>query len=92
MIVLVAVEPTARVVTVNRPAEAPAGTVTEAGTVAAEVLLLVSDTTTPADGATPLSVTVPAAGDPPWTLVGLTLAPVRASGATVSVAILLVPL
>ena len=52
---------------------APAGTVTVDGTVAAPGWLLVSDTTVPPDGAALGSVTVPVAGLPPATLVGLTL-------------------
>ena len=90
--VLVAADPTARVVTVNRPLVLPAGTVTEAGTVAAETLLLVSATATPPDGAAPVSVTVPAERLPPVTLAGLTPTLVSASGVTVSVAVWLVPL
>ena len=51
----------------------PAGTVTVDGTLAAPGWLLVSDTTVPPDGAALGSVTVPVAGLPPATLVGLTL-------------------
>ena len=49
----------------------PAATVTEAGTVAA-ALLLESDTDTPPEGAAPLKVTVPVADVPLATLEGLT--------------------
>ena len=50
---------TALVVTANVSVVAPAATVTEAGTVAALVLLLVSATTAPPAGAALVSVTVP---------------------------------
>ena len=43
----------------------PAGTVTEAGTVAAAVLLLASATTAPPDGAAAFNVTVPVLVPPP---------------------------
>ena len=62
---------TALVLTVNVALLAPAATVTLAGTVAVDVLLLVSVTAAPPVGAGPLSVTVPVEGDPPVTLVGL---------------------
>jgi hypothetical protein len=48
----------------------PPATVTLAGTVAAEVLLLVSVTTAPPVGAALLKVTVPVDDDPPGTVVG----------------------
>ena len=60
---------TETVVTVNVVLALPAGTVTLAGTVAAE-LLLDSDTIVPPAGAAPLSVTVPVEGFPPTTEVG----------------------
>jgi hypothetical protein len=60
---------TETVVTVNVALALPAGTVTLAGTVAAE-LLLDSDTIVPPAGAAPLSVTVPVEGFPPTTEVG----------------------
>jgi hypothetical protein len=57
------------VVMVNVTDEAPAGTVTDAGTVATVVVPLVNVTTT-ASVATPVSVTVPVLFVPPLTLVG----------------------
>ena len=51
----------------------PAGTVTLAGTVAREPLLVARDTTVPAAGAGPLSAMVPLDGSPLRTLVGLSV-------------------
>ena len=67
----------------------PPGTVTLAGTVAAPVLLLDSDTTAPPLGAGPLSVTVPLDELPPVTLDGLRLSEesVGASGTNVAVTV-----
>ena len=61
---------TGNVVTVKVALLAPAATVTLAGTVAADVLLLVSDTIAPPLGAGPVSVTVPCEGLPPTTVLG----------------------
>lgn len=58
------------VLTVNVALVAPAATVTLEGTVATVVLLLVSATCAPPEGAGPLKVTVPAEEFPPMTLVG----------------------
>ncbi len=58
---------------VNVAPEAPAATVTVAGTTAAATLPLDSDTTAPPAGAGPVSVTVPVEVLPPATPVGLTL-------------------
>jgi hypothetical protein len=67
-----------------------AATVTEAGTVAALVLLLRSVTTAPAAGAAALSVTVPVLAAPPFTDTGFTER--EFSGAlTTSVTTLLAP-
>ena len=67
----------------------PAATVTVAGTVAAAVLLLLSETEAPPTGAWALRVTVPVEGVPPVTLEGLTLteARVAAAGVTVRLAV-----
>jgi hypothetical protein len=73
--VTVVVLDTALVVTVNVALVDPAATVTLAGTCAALVLLLDSDTLAPPLGAAPLNVTVPVAELPPVTLVGLTDTP-----------------
>src|SRR5438552_15313475 len=56
---------TALVLTVNVALLAPAATVTLAGTVAVDVLLLVRVTAAPPAGAGPLSVTVPVEDCPP---------------------------
>jgi hypothetical protein len=74
----------------------PAGTVTEAGTVAAAVLLLWREMLAPPDGAGPVKVTVPVEGLPPVTLVGLIVRDVRlteagAVGVTVKVAVCVAP-
>ena len=85
---------TTDVLTLNVVLAAPAGIVTLAGTLAAE-LLLVSATMTPPAGAAALSVTVPVEDcSPPITLVGLRVNEARvgsSSGRTVSVAVLAVP-
>ncbi len=80
------------VVTVNVAVVAPAATVTLAGTVAADVLLLDKVTTVPAEGAGPVKVTVPVEEVPPVTLEGLSASEVRAGRSTVKVAVLVVPL
>jgi hypothetical protein len=83
----VAWDETVLVETVNVAVVAPAVTVTLAGTVAADVLLLVRFTTAPPDGATELSVTVPVEEMPPTTLVGFRLKPETVRGVNVSVAV-----
>ena len=64
-------EPTAFVLTVKVAVEAPLGTVTLDGTVAAPVLLLDRETTAPPLGADALNCTVPVEELPPVTLDGL---------------------
>src|SRR5881394_4152828 len=81
---------TALVVTVNVALLAPAATVTLAGTVPVDVLLL-RVTAAPQVGGGPLSVTVPVEGDPPVTLAGLSAiaeSVAEPGGATVSEAAL----
>jgi hypothetical protein len=78
------VVPTATVVTVNVALVAPAATVTFAGTVATDVLLLESVTTAPPVGAALFSVTVPVEVAPPVTDAGLTLSEEIAGGFTVT--------
>jgi hypothetical protein len=83
-----------RVVTVNVTLVAPEGTFTAAGTVATEVLLLASVTTTPPAGAFPLSDTVPRELAPPVTLVGFRLIEFKArviAGVTVRLVVCVVP-
>src|SRR5438445_5012732 len=86
---------TALVLTVNVALLAPAATVTLAGTVAVDVLLLVRVTAAPPAGAGPLSVTVPVEDcAPPVTVVGFTVSVEgvgEACGATVSEAVLVTP-
>ena len=83
--------PTGLVLTVRVALVPPAGTVTPAGTVAALVLLLESETSAPPLGAGPLSVTVPVEELPPVTLVGLTLSEASVGGVTVSEAVRVAP-
>jgi hypothetical protein len=78
---------TGMVVTVNVAVVAPPATVTFAGTVAADVLLLASVTVTPPVGAGPLNVTVPVDEVPPVTVVGFKLTPLAVAAVTVIVAI-----
>ena len=75
---------TAVVVTVNVAVDAPAATVTVAGTVAFE-RLEVSVTTVPLGPAFPLSVTVPVEDVPPVTVAGLSDKLVRVAGVIVRV-------
>ena len=86
---------TALVLTVNVALLAPAATVTLAGTVAVDVLLLERETAAPPVSAGPLSVTVPVEDcTPPVTLVGFSVSEERvgrACGSTVSEAVLVAP-
>jgi hypothetical protein len=84
---------TVNVVTANVALEFPAATVTEEGTVAADVLLLDKDIVTPPAGAALLRVTVPVEPAPPDTDVGLRLTELNATAwVTVRGAVWLVPL
>jgi hypothetical protein len=69
----------------------PEGTVTEVGTVAVAVLLLVRPTAIPPVGAGPFNVTVPVELVPPVTVVGLKLTELRAGGVTVNPAVRVAP-
>ena len=64
-------ELTGLVVMVKDAVEAPPGTVTDAGTWAADVLLLNRVTRAPPSGAGPLRIRVPVEGLPPTTVSGL---------------------
>jgi hypothetical protein len=77
--------------TVNVTEVAPSGTVTEAGTLTAEVFELESDTTAPPEGAAAVSVTVPVPDWPLTIVLGLTetLLSAAATGFTVIPAVLL---
>jgi len=85
------------VLTVKLALVAPAATVTLAGTLAAAVLLLESDTTAPPVGAGALNVTVPVEDCvPPFTLVGFSVNEDSvtgggAAGFTVSAAVRVAP-
>ena len=69
----------------------PAGTVTKAGTPAADGTPLLNDIATPPLGAGPVSITVPWDVAPPRTLVGLTENELNAGGMTVSTAVNMLP-
>ena len=69
----------------------PAGTVTDAGTLPAAVLLLCSDTEMPPVGAGPVKVTVPVDELPPTTLDGFRLSELSAGGVMVNGAEAVVP-
>jgi hypothetical protein len=86
-IVTVRLEVTAVVVIVNVAVVCPAGTVTEAGTCAVDVRLLVSVTTVPPAGAGPVNATVPVDGFPPLTVLGLRLTDAATGAVTVKVAV-----
>ena len=75
------------VLTLKTAVVALAATVTLAGTVAADALLLLRVTTAPPDGAGALSVTVPVDEVPPCTDVGFRLTLLNPGGVTVSTAV-----
>ncbi len=90
MIVTAVVPATVLVVAVKLAVDAPAATVTDAGTWAAGVFELVRATTAPPVGAGLSKVTVPVEDVPPKTEVGLTLTVLKAAAAgavTVRVAV-----
>lgn len=91
MIVAVVTALTGVVLTVNVTEVEPAGTVTEAGTVA---LVELEDrlTTVPPVPAAPFRVTVPVELVPPVTVVGDSETELRTAGVIVRVVVLLVPL
>ena len=78
---------TAAVATANDALVAPAATVTLVGTVAALVLLLVSATTAPPDGAAADKVSVPVDAVPPTTDDGLTVTADNAAAAETAPAV-----
>ncbi|MFN7987706.1 MAG: hypothetical protein U0529_09555 [Thermoanaerobaculia bacterium] len=90
--VTVALMPTGFVVIAAVVVFVPGATVTEAGSVAAFVSLLVSVTVVPVLGAFPVRVTVSVAPVPPVTLVGETLAAFIAGAVTARVAVFVTPL
>jgi hypothetical protein len=81
------------VVTINVAAVEPAGTVTEDGTLAAVVLELESDTTTPPLAAAVVKLTVPVPDWPLTIVLGLTemLLSAGGTGLTVTPNVTLVP-
>jgi hypothetical protein len=86
----------ARVETGKVPLDSPPWTIIVAGTVAAAVFELDSETTSPSAGAAPERKTVPVTGFPPSTVAGETLRDAGPGGAgggvTVSVALRVAPL
>jgi len=81
------------VLTANVALVAPPATVTLAGTVATDVLLLESGTTAPPAGAAKVNVAVPCEPLPPTTDEGLKVTLCRlGGGVTVSVAVRVTPL
>jgi len=80
VMVAVCTEVTASVVSVKVPLVAPEGTVTDAGTVTAPVLLLVSGTVVPPGGARLLMVTCPVELSPPVVDVGVNVSALTLSG------------
>src|SRR5690348_5261950 len=85
-----AVAATAFELAVKVAKDAPGATVTEVGTVATAVLLLDNNTVIPAPGAGPLRVTVPVLVAPPVTAAGFRVSEAKATGLTVTTAVLVV--
>jgi len=77
---------------VNCAVVLPARSVTDAGTVAADVLLLASVTGAPPAGAGPLRVTVPVELTVPISVDGFNVTELNAGGFTVRLAVTLDPL
>jgi hypothetical protein len=75
------------VVTVKVTLVRPAAMMAELGTCARKILLLLSRTIAPPDGAGPFRVTVPVDDDPPVTEVGFNVSAVREGALTVRVAV-----
>jgi hypothetical protein len=88
--VTVLLRDTVWVLIVNVALVAPLDTVTFAGTLATEVLLLDNDTTAPPEGEGPVSVTVPVEELPPCTLEGIRERDDSEGGFTVRVAVLVI--
>ena len=91
-IVTLVEEVTDFVVTVKVALVFPAVTVTELGTVATVVELLVSPTTVPPAGAGPVSVTVAVEGVPPFTVVGFSVSEATPGTFTLRMAVFAAPL
>ena len=75
----------------NSAVVAPEVIVTLAGTVATEMLLVLSVTSAPLAGAGPFSFTVPVEELPPRTDVGLTVTELRVAAVTVTVTAFVTP-
>jgi hypothetical protein len=89
--ILAEVPCTALVVTVNVVLVAAGGMVTDDGTCARDVLLLVSETVAPAGGAAPLSVSVAVELEPPVTVLGFNVSEVSDATVTVRETLLVTP-
>lgn len=92
MIVALPDNETGMLVTTKVALVAPAPTVTVAGTVARDVLLLERLTTPPPAGALPVRVTVPVEGVPPTTVVGFSVTELSCGRVTVNVEFRVTPL
>lgn len=90
-IVTVLVNVTVFVLTVKVAVVEPADTVALEGTVATPVLLLVSVTTVPPEGASPFRFTVPVEVPPPFNDVGFSETEVSVAAVTVKLVVGVVP-
>ena len=70
---------------------APAGIVTDAGTLATRVLLLLNETTAPDGGAAPFRVSVPVEGFPPITVPGFKVSAFKLATVTVRLVVFVTP-